>query len=403
MTPAHPPAGYRHAVDALTTLSRVPRRPPRSDVALTALLLVWAVIEAMVAVGPGALWQRLAFAVAVTVPLVMRRRVPAAVLAVLIGALMIRVAAIPGQEESTFPFPSLLVATFSVALHARRTGTAVAGGVATLLTLLSLYPLGYYAGPPTVGQIFILGFFVTGAWVAGWLVRLRVAQADSARRDADRVAVDAERRAADAVAAERARISRELHDVVAHSLSIVAVQAGAAEELITLDPGSARRHIAAARRTAREALTEMRHVLDVQRDADAGPVLVPQPTLERVSDLVDEVRAAGLPVTLTAEGARGSVPAGVDLAGFRIVQEALTNVRRHAGPVETVVRICYTDRWIDIEVRNAAGPRPAQVTAGGGRGLVGMRERSRLYGGSVTAGPEGDGFTVRARLPRESQ
>ncbi len=382
-------------MDALITLSRVPRRPPRADVLLTALLFAWAVIEALIAVGPGPLWARLVFAAGVTVPLIVRRRAPAAVLVAIIAVLLVRVALIPGQEESTFPFPSLLVATFSVALHARHRVVAVACGLAVVATMLALFPLGYYTGPITVGQVFVLGFFVGGAWAAGRLVRVRAAQATAARDDSARLA-------AEAVHAERERIARELHDVVAHSLSIVAVQTGAAEELIAINPELARRHVAAARRTAREALTEMRHVLDVQRDPDVSAALSPQPTLERVKELVDEVRAAGLPVTLTVGGVRGDVPAGIDLAGYRIVQEALTNVRRHAGAAETTVRIGYADRWIDVEVRNAAGPLSAGETSGSGRGLVGMRERIRLYGGTVSAAPEAGGFAVRARLPREN-
>lgn len=382
-------------MDALITLSRVPRRPPRADVLVTVLLFVWAALEAAIAAGPGPLWGRLVFAAAVTLPLVVRRRAPAAVLLAIIAVLMARVALVPGQEESTFPFPSLLVATFSAALHARYRLVAVACGLAVVAAMLSLFPLGYYTGPVTIGQVFVLGFFVSGAWAAGWLVRVRAAQANAARDSSARLA-------AEAVAAERERIARELHDVVAHSLSIVAVQTGAAEELITLNPELARKHVAAARRTAREALTEMRHVLDVQRDPDVAAQLTPQPTLERVEELVDEVCAAGLPVTLTVDGVRGDVAAGVDLAGFRIVQEALTNVRRHAGVAETTVRIGYADRWIDVDVRNAAGPLSAAETSGSGRGLVGMRERIRLYGGTVSAAPEAGGFAVRARLPREN-
>jgi signal transduction histidine kinase len=388
-------------VDALTTLARVPRRPTRADVTLTAVLLAWALLEAATAAGPGAGWQRGLFAAGVTLPLLLRRRAPTAVVAALIGVLLLRVFALPGAEESTFPFPSMLVAVFSAALHARRPAVAALDGVATLAAMLSLYPLGYYT-TDNPGQLFILAFFIAGAWTGGWLVRVRAAQADTARREAAR-------RAADAVAAERERIARELHDVVAHSLSIVAVQAGAAEELIAIDPDLARRHVAAARRTAREALSEMRHVLDVQRDAHTadttavGAALAPQPTLERVADLVEEVRDAGLPVTLTVGGERGEVAPGVDLAGYRIVQEALTNVRRHAGPAPTTVDVGYTDRWIDLAVRNAAaapGHRPGPP--GSGRGLIGMRERARLYGGTVTAGPAGAGFAVEARLPRGS-
>ncbi|GAA0796715.1 sensor histidine kinase [Spirilliplanes yamanashiensis] len=384
-------------MDALNTLARVPRRPPRADVALAALLLAWAVVEATAADGPGRTWERVAFAVGVTAPLVVRRRAPLTVLAVLAAVLAWRVLGVGGAAESTFPFPSMLVVVFSIALHASTRPAAVAGGAAALAVNLALYPLGYYVGPITAGQVVILGFFIIGAWTAGYLVRLRADQATAAEDDAARRAADA---AADAVTAERARIARELHDVVAHSLSIVAVQAGAAEELIALDPDLARRHIAAARRTAREALTEMRHVLDVQR-ADAAP-LAPQPTLERVPDLVADSRAAGLPVTLTVDGDRGDVPAGVDLAGFRIVQEALTNVRRHAGAAPTAVTVHYADRWIDVRVRNTAGPLTHTPTSGGGRGVIGMRERAKVYGGTLDAGPHDDGYEVRARLPRES-
>ncbi|GID30579.1 sensor histidine kinase [Paractinoplanes brasiliensis] len=377
--------------DALNTITRVPRRPPPVDVALTVGLMAWAVAEALVAAGPGGLPGRLAFAIAVTLPLLVRRKAPLIVLAALVVTLLVRVWAVPGAEESTFPFPSLLVAVVSVALYERQVVAAVLGGLTALGAMLSLYPLGYYADTPSLGQVVILTFFISGAWAAGYLVRVRAAQAAAAQRAT-----------VEAVATERERIARELHDVVAHSLSIIAVQTGAAEELIALDPALAREHVAAARRTAREALTEMRHVLDVQREPSQHADLAPQPTLERVRDVVDEVRAAGLPVTLRVDGARGSVPAGLDLAGYRIVQEALTNVLRHAGAAETCVHVLYEPRGIELEIVNEAGPLTSRDTSGSGRGLVGMRERVRLYGGTVTAAPDRGGFRVHARLPREN-
>ena len=356
------------------------RRPPLVDVALTAGLLTWAAIEALTAYGPGTAGQRILFAVAVTVPLLWRRVAPLTVVAALIAVLMVRILLLPGLEDSTFPFPSLLVATFSVARYTRNRWAAAGAGLATVAAMLSMFPLGYYGLPVSIGQLLILAFFVSGAWGAGWLVRRRT----EAVRDTE-----------EAVRAERERIAREIHDVVAHSLSIVAVQAGAAEALLGAAPDAAREHIAAARRTAREALAEMRHVLDVT-GAHGG--LTPQPTLERVAELVDGARGAGLPVTLRVRGARGEVPAGVDLAAYRIVQEALTNARRHSAGGPATVRIHYDDEGIDIEVSNAM---PAGVAVrGAGRGLVGMRERARVYGGHVTAAPDGDRFTVRARLPR---
>ncbi|MEU4425992.1 hypothetical protein AB0F81_35685, partial [Actinoplanes sp. NPDC024001] len=172
-------------MDALTTLSRVPRRPPKADVALTALLCGWAVIEAVTLPGPGPHWERVAFAAGFTLPLVLRRRAPEAVLATVVALLMLRVFTITGPENTTFPFPSMLVATFSVALHGRRVAVAVLGGVTTVAAMLLLFPLGYYSDEPDVGQVFILGFFVTGAWLAGYLIRVRVAQADAAASQAE--------------------------------------------------------------------------------------------------------------------------------------------------------------------------------------------------------------------------
>ncbi|REF95844.1 signal transduction histidine kinase [Asanoa ferruginea] len=391
--------------------------PPRirtSDALLTLALMGWAAIEALAAQGPGSLGQRLVFAVAVTAPLLLRRRAPVAVVLVLIGVLAARILLLPGLEESTFPFPSLLVATFSVALYERRRWAGVLAGIAIAAAMVSLPQVGYYDGPASLGELLLLAFFVSGAWIGGWLVRLRLRQlavanvaaeraashADQLAEEIARTALEAERAAEEAVATERARIAREIHDVVAHSLSIVVVQAGAAESLMDGDPDRAREHIAAARRTAREALTEMRHVLDVTRDDETQPDLAPQPTLERIGDLVDDSRAAGLAVTLSVEGRRGAVPAGLDLAAFRIVQEALTNARRHAGQTPTTVRLRYDDEGIDIEVSNAM---TAEVGGRGGeRGLIGMRERARLYGGSLDAGRHGGMFTVRARLPRSA-
>ncbi|MEV4510095.1 sensor histidine kinase [Dactylosporangium sp. NPDC049525] len=371
---------------------------------MTLALMLWAGVEAFSAAGPGSGWQRLLFAVAVTAPLIVRRSAPVAVVAALIGVLLVRVLLLRGLEESTFPFPSLLVGTFSVALYARRRWHAVAAGTATVAAMLATFPLGYYGGPVSIGQVCILGFFVAGAWSAGWLVRWRLAQLTAARSDSARQAGRAAERAAKQ---ERDRIAREIHDVVAHSLSIIAVQAGAAEALIDVSPDAAREHIGAARRTAREALGEMRHVLEVTRDGESTDGrLLPQPTLERVPDLVEEVRAAGLPVTLTVEGERGAIPAGLDLAAFRIVQEALTNARRHAGGAPTSVRIGYDDTGIDLEVSNQVSNQvPGTTAAGppaGGSGLVGMRERARVYGGSVTTGVTGEAFTVTVRLPRSA-
>jgi signal transduction histidine kinase len=387
---AGPDLTYGCRVDPALRLARVPRRPPRSDLAIAGGLAVWALLEAFLAEGPGPLGARVVFALAVTLPLVYRRRLPLTVLGIVVVATAVKAFTSDVSEHGATPFPELLVATFSAALYAGSAPRAVAG-LAAALVWAALIAANLFVEEQGPTDYAIITFFVVGTWVAGWLVRRR---ADQARRALD----ESGEVAREAVSAERARIARELHDVVAHSVSIIALQAGAADELIERDPAEARRHLDTVRRTAREALVEMRRLLDVLREDEA--TYAPQPTLERLDELVEEVRASGVPVELVKEGERPAVPAGIDLAAYRIVQEALTNVRKHAGRVPTRVVLRYANAHIELEVANAPGSTGDGT--GSGHGLVGMRERARLYGGTVEAGPDGNGgFAVRAWLPVE--
>jgi signal transduction histidine kinase len=184
-------------------------------------------------------------------------------------------------------------------------------------------------------------------------------------------------------------------------VSLIAVQAGAAEDLLGRDDERARRSLHAVQETARGALGEMRRLLTVLRETDDEPGLAPQPGLDAVPDLVARARDSGLPVTLHEEGLRDDVPAGVDLSAYRIVQEALTNVRKHAGAVPTEVVVRYGPREVVVGVTNDVGA-PADGldrSSGDGRGLPGMRERVRLYGGTLDAGHRDGRFVVLARLP----
>jgi signal transduction histidine kinase len=184
-------------------------------------------------------------------------------------------------------------------------------------------------------------------------------------------------------------------------VSIIAVQAGAAEALAGRDDDRAREHMRSVRRTAHEALVELRRLGGVLREDE--PVLAPQPGLERLDELLADARAAGLPVELQVDGPARDLPAGLDLAAYRIVQEGLTNVRRHAGAADTVVRVRYGDSALELEVVNAPGVGNG-TGQGTGHGLIGMRERARLYGGTFDAGAAEDGgFRVRARLPLEAE
>ena len=385
-------------VDAVVQLARVPRRPPRVDVAIAGGLLVWALLEALFVDGPGSPPSRALTALGFTVPLVWRRRRPVPVLLVILGLSVAKGAVSDVPETGAMPFPALLVATFSAALYARPAALAIAMAPAPIVAVISAVVLDEFAGSPNLVDVAILNFFSLGAWTGGWLVRRRAAQLEQARAAAPELAREA-------VVAERARIARELHDVVAHSVSVISVQAGAAEELVELDGAQARAHMQAVRRTAHEALAELRRLVGVLREDE--PAYAPQPGLARLGELVEEARAAGLPVELSEEGARPALPPGVDLAAYRIVQESLTNVRRHAGAVATRVRVRYGHEGIELEVSNAAGRgngRPPNAAGrGAGHGLIGMRERVRLYGGTLETGEAlGGGYRVSARLPLET-
>jgi signal transduction histidine kinase len=375
----------------MTRLALVPRRPTRSDLILVGVLLVWALLDALFVHGPGTRWERVLFAVVTTIPIVFRRRAPLLVAVVIATATAAVAAAATVAESGTMPFPSLLVMLFSVALYERRLVAAVTGGLVLVGSMF--YTLeSHYNGGLSASNAAIFVFFTVGAWSAGRLILHRAEQAEFAYADTELLARTA-------VAEERARIARELHDVVAHSISIVAVQAGAAEELLDRDPERARAHLQAVRTTAREAMTEMRRVLDVLREDNAPHA--PLPGLSRLDDLVTEARAAGVEVDVVEDGERPQLPAGLDLVVFRIVQEALTNVRKHAGGGRASVHLSYARRALEIDVRDD-GEAVAFASRSGGHGLIGMRERVTLFGGTLEAGSAvGGGFRVHAVLPLE--
>jgi signal transduction histidine kinase len=201
---------------------------------------------------------------------------------------------------------------------------------------------------------------------------------------------------------ERTRIARELHDVVAHHVSAIAVQAGAAEEIVERNPQRARQALHVIQETSRQALIEMRALLNVLRSGDeVGCEREPQPGLAQIDRLIERTRAAGLAVTLRLEGAVQPLPDALDLSAYRIVQEALTNSLKHAGPAHACVLIRYADRMLELEISDdGLGGLAPPVSAPQGRGLIGMGERVALFGGDLTAGPApGRGFQVLARLP----
>ncbi len=253
----------------------------------------------------------------------------------------------------------------------------------------------------TPADLVFLGGVFGGVWVVGRVVRSRRALTMEL---ADRnVLLERERdeKARLAVAEERTRIARELHDVVAHCVNLIVVQAAAERRALGDDAGGETAAVLGSiETTGREALTEMRRLLGILRRDDESAPLAPPASLRELDALVDQVRAAGLPVELHVGGERRPLPPGVDLSAYRIVQEALTNTLKHAGPARADVRVVQGARELELIVTDdgtLAGPRNG---SGAGQGLIGMRERVALFGGSLDAGPRaGGGFRVHARLP----
>lgn len=358
------------------------------DAAVAGGIAVWATLEALLVPSSRPLSQ-LVFALAISLPLVFRRRLPAVVMLLVAGALVLH--ALTSGPDATFnPLPSLLVATFSVAERIRSVWLALLLGLVPIAAMLAAHVLGYFGTPGIefAGAVFLF-FFVGATWAAGRIVRRRaqsllIVTETSAEREAE------------AAASERRRIARELHDIVAHSLSIVALQAAAAEQFVERDPERAKRHLALTRRTAQNALDEMRHLLGVLRD-DTETSYSPQPGLSAIAGLIAETEAAGHRCSFVCEVDDDDVTDGAALAVYRIIQESLTNVRRHAARAEVTVTIRQEGREVQVDVINGPGPDRG---AGSGRGIPGMAERVRVYGGTLDAGPLPDGgWRVRAAIP----
>lgn len=279
---------------------------------------------------------------------------------------------------------AMAIAAWTVVTRMPR-GLTIATNAAAPMVLIAVL-----VGGPNMGRAVSNVFFVAIVSVIGHNVRLRKEK----RVQEERVEV---LEADTAVADERLRIARELHDVVAHAMSVVAVQAGVAAHVIDTQPEEAKRMLENVRATSHDALDEMRRLLGVLRGGDAD--LMPAPGLRDVDDLAESLRASGVSVDVQVTGDPTGVPAGVDLTAYRIVQEALTNVLKHAGPAATArVTIDYSPVLVVVEVTDDG--RGAGVLVEGGHGLLGMRERVAVFGGDLVAGAKpGGGFRVRATLP----
>lgn len=360
------------------------RRHPRAwDLTLALLLGTFVLGEVLTTDQQVPLELAAPVAVLMTAPLVWRRQRPVWVAAVVLGAWAVQGVAgdwsLPPQTEL------LNVATAFWALGAySRDPIALRACAGGLIAVLIQEP----------GDTVVLGPLMAGVFAAGRLMRSRTELALALQRDR----AEGERQA---VVEERARIARELHDVVAHSISLMTIQAGA--ERLAL--GEARPQTAEAlgqmEVTGRQALAEMRRLLGMLRGPGEAVDLVPQPGLAQLQALTERISASGLQVELTIDGTPAPVSPGVDISAYRIVQEGLTNALKHAQATRVEVRVAHDGDWLEIEIADdgdGAGP----VLNGSGHGLTGMRERVALYGGTLDAGPaSAGGWRLRALMPRE--
>jgi signal transduction histidine kinase len=335
-------------------------------------------------------------ALATTLPIAFRGVLPVVAASfVFVGMGAALIASAP-HESSFFAFVALVLVSYS--LGSNTSGRRVVVVPAVLFTVLAvLGGIGIARGQQS-GNVIPSLVWLSAAWFTGRLMRRWRQRA--AELEALTLALEEQRelQAQAAVAVERARIARELHDVIAHNVSMMVVQASAAGRVLEGDQQDVRRALETVETTGRATVDEMRRLIGVVRSAD-GLALAPQPTLSDLERLVSDVRDAGVDVDLHVEGTAVRLPPGIDLSAYRIVQEALTNTLKHARDASASVVVRYRGRDVELEVVDDGGSGSTNGT-GTGHGLIGMRERVALWGGELEAGPrEGGGFAVKARLP----
>jgi signal transduction histidine kinase len=344
------------------------------------------------------LWLTIPVAWLIMLPLLARRRRPFAA-----PAFVFVVAGVVSFFEgllipySAFLFLGILAAAFLLGMVRDRSEALIGLAIAMATVAVVAWNDAHKTLDEYIGVPIIIGV----VWLCGFALSRKLAEADEVRERAARLERERELRAREAVAEERARLARELHDVVGHSVSVMTVQASAVRRLLLPEQEKEREALEVVEQTGRQALAEMRRLVGVLRRPEEAPALAPQPSLEHLDKLVAHVRESGLPVELTVEGDAVPLPAGLDLTAYRLVQEGLTNALKHAQADQAQVLVRYGDGEIEVEVAdNGTGGGDG---GGGGHGLVGMRERVAVYGGELEAAPcpEG-GFRLRATLPVEA-
>ncbi len=329
----------------------------------------------------------------VPLALIWRTRYPLAVLAVNMAAWVVIDLYTPANEDPLTLAIVLAIAVYSVGAHTRGTraaiGVALVAGIALLATFVD-WNQGSFVD--LLGNLTFFAGIFGGTWLAGRAMRRR-------RGRERELILEREEKARAAVLEERTRIARELHDVVAHAISVIVLQARGARHSLDSRPEDAHNAVDAIEQTATQALQEMRRLLGMLRADGEELALAPQPSLANLDSLVAHVRDAGLPVDVRIEGTPHELAPGIDLSAYRIVQEALTNALKHAGRARAHVLVRYGEDALELEVVDT-GAGSANGDSGAGHGLAGMRERVAVFGGQLESGPRGEGgYSVHARLP----
>ena len=400
------PTGTVAGVDqgpALPFTQRLTRRPWIAiDVLVAGLLATSSVLAT--ALGEeqhpsGAQWDAVRYAAILVacLALPLRRRNPMQALYLIAPATVVLVAL--GTRGPTLITATAVVYSIAATTQRRsslRAGLVVVGGVVVGALVAE--------GGPAWGSVLSLPPVVVVGWLAGENTRVRRVYAQELlERAAERERERADR-ALRAVADERLRIARDLHDIVAHAMSVIAIRSGVARVVLDTEPDEVREALGIIEKTSKRALAEMRLLVGVLRESEDDAALTPAPGLADLPDLIDQIGQAGVNVDLDidSEGDTPTLPAGVDLSAYRIIQEALTNVVRHAGPTTAHVTVRHRQDQLEIQVVDDGAPvgRPESLTPEGqGHGLVGMRERVNLFGGNLSAARSGSGFRVFASLP----
>lgn len=370
---------------------------PLLDVALAAALLAVKVVALATGVQPGSVPLSYLLSPFIALPVAWRRGYPLAVALVVMSASVSEVG-FGGYHDSIVALAVFIVVPYSLAAYAGGAWRMLAGMAATVaagLTAQAAQPAPRSTGG-WASQLAGDAALLVVPFLVGLALRQQRLRAETLERLAVQLEREREERARTAVAEERTRIARELHDEVAHAMSVIAVQADAAEGALAHDPGLVEKPLLAIRDTAREALADMRRVLGALR-GDERAELGPEPGLARLGALLEQARLGGVDVDLRVEGEPVPLPPPLDLAAYRVLQEGLTNVRKHAAAQRAEVVLRYRPDAIGVEVNDDG----AGVGNGGGtgRGLAGLRERVALLGGEFVAGPRAHGFALRVTLP----